>query len=271
MSCINKVALLLLTILAACSAGYPESYQWVEKNFEVEKVSMVAIKQEVGTLSVRNSDNFSIEINGSITEKNNLSVEQGSNKITIIIEDGSARDELVVAVPDGISIEIATFKADVDIHGIFSEIRVDSTAGSIALNSTADKVQIKAGRGEIELTGESNNAVLIGEHGVISVRDFQGNVSMTSIMGTLEYYGIENDQNQVVLEVDHGPVKIFLPESANQAILVSTTSGYVTCMGDGLMQTVDGCRGQIGSGAGELKIRTVSGRVDLQVLDFFGD
>jgi hypothetical protein len=89
---------------------------------------------------------------------------------------------------------------------------------------------------------------------------------MTTIMGTIKYSGVENAAGIVKLESDHGPVEARMPENAHFDIQVRTTSGYVTCLGTGLAQTVAGCEGVIGDGTGELDIRTVSGRVDLKVI-----
>jgi hypothetical protein len=108
--------------------------------------------------------------------------------------------------------------------------------------------------------------VVIGEHGVLSVDEFDGNLLMTTIMGTINYLAAAGAHGTVSLESDHGPVEVLLPESANLDIWVNTTSGYVTCLGPKLDQTVDGCVGVIGQGMGELVVRTVSGRVDLKVL-----
>ena len=94
---------------------------------------------------------------------------------------------------------------------------------------------------------------------------------MSTIMGTLVYEGEAGTAGEVKLETDHGPVEVYLPADASMDVEVRTTSGDVACMAGELRQTYDGCEGSLGGGAGSLTVRTVSGRVDIRMIEVSGE
>jgi hypothetical protein len=97
------------------------------------------------------------------------------------------------------------------------------------------------------------------------VNGFRGTVSMSTIMGTLVYIGPPGAADEIRLETDHGPVRVNLPVDADMEVAARTNSGSKACMGVYLRQTYDGCQGVLGEGAGSLTIRTVSGRIQIEV------
>ena len=94
---------------------------------------------------------------------------------------------------------------------------------------------------------------------------------MTTIMGKIEYIGDVNSIGSINLETDHGPVNASLPENTNYQINVNTTSGVVTCSGDNIRNTPTGCLGETGYALETFNIRTVSGRINLQILSGAGE
>jgi len=97
----------------------------------------------------------------------------------------------------------------------------------------------------------------------LTAEKFSGSVSMTTIMGKIQFLGSDQKAGPIHLETDHGPVQAAIPKSPSYQIKVSTTSGEVTCTSSNLVKTPNGCEGIIGEGEKEFNIRTVSGRVDL--------
>lgn len=265
------ITLLLLIFITGCLSDSRGQLEPVNKTFDLEENSIIEISQHSGQMLIRNLEGNQLSISGSLADLANLQISQVGNIFSIQLEEGSEEDQVHLGVPPGVVLKITSYQSDIEIQGAYLEIVYNSTAGSVTLNEVDSAMNLRSGRGDIKLSGGSGQAVISGEHGILYVEGFEGSVSMTSIMGTLEYFGSDGDRNQVVLEVDHGPVRVFLLPTANQTIAVSTTSGYVTCIGNGLKQTVEGCKGQIGSGRGEVTIRTVSGRVDLRVQAIPGD
>jgi len=187
--------------------------------------------------------------------------------LSIALEKAGSQDEIILRVPDGMTLNIQTFQGDVELKNLRGTVQVRSTAGRIDFQSFTGKALLWAGRGDIHVADGQGEIVLFGEHGSLSTEGFEGSLSMTTIMGALNYADPGDAHNFVQLESDHGPVEVFLARNTNSKVAVSTTSGLVTCTGEGFSKTYNGCSGIIGAGEGEITIRTVSGRVDLKVVD----
>ncbi len=96
-------------------------------------------------------------------------------------------------------------------------------------------------------------------------------LSMTTIMGNIQFEGAENSPGDVLLEVDHGPVQATLPDNSDYQVLINSASGEIVCSGGNIKRTISGCEGSTGDGSGVLKIRTVSGRIEFQILPGSGE
>ncbi len=162
---------------------------------------------------------------------------------------------------------LKTFSADIGIQNLSGDLTLKSSAGKVAIAGFSGSATVWAGRGEITVADSRGEMVLISEHGAVEVNNFSGKISMSTIMGSLNYTGSQGGQNMVRMEADHGPVYAVFPASADLSIFASSTNGEVVCIGADIQHTVDGCQADIGAGEGSVKIRTVTGRVEIRVVD----
>ncbi|MBI9043287.1 MAG: DUF4097 family beta strand repeat protein [Anaerolineaceae bacterium] len=175
-------------------------------------------------------------------------------------------DTLTLFIPKWMNVSVETYSADANLIGEFQRFHFSSIAGTIEVDDFTGQGIFRSGRGDILIKGGSGSIKLIGEHGFLSVKNFLGQISTTTIMGKTELLGAPNESQQISLEADHGNINIALHENSNLSILIKSPEGYVTCVGDpGLRQTSDGCEGVLKSGEGILYVRTVSGDVRLSI------
>lgn len=264
---ITLVLLLYLLVLVGCGKSLPQQTQLMEREFESGDIESVSVEFPAGRLSVSSSAGPRIFLSAAITDPQFLGVSQSGSLLSIALEKAGSQDEIILRVPDGMTLNIQTFQGDVELKNLRGTVQVRSTAGRIDFQSFTGKALLWAGRGDIHVADGQGEIVLFGEHGSLSTEGFEGSLSMTTIMGALNYADPGDAHNFVQLESDHGPVEVLLARNTNSKVAVSTTSGLVTCTGEGFSKTYNGCSGIIGAGEGEITIRTVSGRVDLKVVD----
>lgn len=263
------MTLLVIPItLSSCRTPKSEDIPILESAFELAQISEVVVNFPSGTISIYPSQDPQISSYAKLANPENLQIKQKTSVLTFELEKGDRQDELELYIPDGVSLQINTYSADISANGLAGEISIRSTSGNITLDSFDGQINLWAGRGNISVLNGTGELVLFGEHGNLSVEDFNGSVSMTTIMGTINYTATNVDKPSTHLESDHGAVKVLLTDQIGAKIEVVTTSGFITCSGVGLSQTVDGCTGTIGNGDGEISIRTVSGKVDLSIIEF---
>lgn len=261
------VLLLILLICVGCRPLGIVEVQSAEKVFKPGEFSEISVEISSGRVSIVHSDEPQIYLLTNLAEPENLIITQSEPVLSISLEKGKDQDEIILHIPDEMAIKVSTFSADVSLEAVTGIATIRSTAGDIRLESFSGQAQLWAGRGNVAVTNGQGELDLIGEHGALVVDGFNGKVSMTTIMGAINFFALENDLPNVQLESDHGPVKAFLPKNSRSNIKVTTTSGIVTCIGEGIIPINNGCERKVENGAGDVMIRTVSGRVDLRVTD----
>jgi hypothetical protein len=260
------VIILIPFLLSGCNSFQSVEQHVVGYHYSAEDISEIRIELDTGQINLLGGNSSEITVNGSLVNADSIIEDYQDSIIYLTFPESEIGDEITIQVPPGVVVNINSFSADVIISNFSAQLEVSSVAGDIILDAFTGDALLWAGRGDVEIVDGNGEVVVIGEHGTLSVSGFEGDVSMTTIMGTLRYLGSENTSDSATLESDHGPVEVLLPETANFDIQVNTTSGYVTCLGPDLAQTVSGCEGIIGEGTGRLDVRTVSGRVDLKVI-----
>lgn len=257
--------LILPVLLAGCSGEKPESLVLVEDSFPLSGSESISIEINAGALEVRSNSTEELHISGKLADPESLEVHQSDDRIEIVQKHGQASDLVQIYVPDGSILELKTFSSDTTVEDFSGELTLNSSAGNISITGFLGSATVWAGRGDITVTESGGEMTLITEHGAVNVESFSGQISMSTIMGSLTYFGMEKDQNLVRIEADHGPVTAMLPSNANTNITASSTNGEVACVGTGIQHTVDGCQASLGTGSGTVKIRTVTGRIEIRI------
>jgi len=262
---IFPVILLILLIAVGCRPFGKVEVFTVDKVFETGKFSQMVVEIPNGRVSIFQSEDSRISLLAKLANPENLIISQAEPVLSISLDKGKDQDEITLYIPAEMVIKVSTFSADITIEAVKGLANVRSTAGDISLASFSGQAQLWAGRGNVAVTNGQGELNLIGEHGTLLVDGFSGMVSMTTIMGAITYSAADNDLPTVQLESDHGPIKAFLPVNSRSNIKVTTTSGIVTCIGEGIIQINNGCEREVENGEGDVTVRTVSGRVDLRV------
>ena len=261
------VLLLFIILMHGCSSEIPGSLSAFENTFPISGVDSISIEINAGTVEVSSISEAELRVGGSLADAASLEISQSDSRIEIVQAKSGASDTIHVQVPDGSIVNLKTFSADIRIEDFSGDLTLNSSAGMITIAGFSGSATVWAGRGEIAVTDSRGEMILISEHGAIKAESFSGEISMSTIMGSLNYIGREDDQNEIRMEADHGPVSAVFPASADLSISASSTDGEVACIGADIQHTVDGCRVNIGAGAGTVKIRTVTGRVEFRIAD----
>jgi len=231
---------------------------------------------EVGsaTLRITQAEDSAVHLEGTLMQPDraHLEISGQADELTIRVVDRTGGDpqaalaDLIVQAPAGAHITVEAFAGQITVHDWQGTLHATSVTGSIEVERVQGELWLRAPRGDIRAVGCAGEVHLVGEHGTLSLENCSGQLAATSIMGTLRYSGTPDAGDEVLLEVDHGPVELRLGAGSNAAVQISTTSGRVTCSVPGMAGTFDACSAALGSGAGRLAIRTVSGAVTITPL-----
>lgn len=255
-----KYLILCLAILMGCSRP-PSQLPSYQESIPAAEITTVRILLDRGNLTIAGSQGSEIQISSSA----DCNLTQTGDVLELSGEPKSNHDFITITLPRNLILETNTFQADITLLDVVGDVRLRSTAGDISLENFQGEAALKAGRGDIKVLGGSGAVVLINELGSIKLESFVGHVTMSTIMGEIEYRGMPGGSDPISLETDHGPITAFLPADSSYQIAAHTASGDVVCWGGNLALTSSGCEGSTGAGKGIMKIRTVSGRIKLQI------
>lgn len=261
------VLLLPLILMQACSSEKAVSLSVFEDRIALSGSESISIEIKKGTLVVSSSSDGELHISGELAEPTSLEIKQSDSRIEIVHLKSQASDTIQIQIPNGSALTIKTFSADIGIQDISGDLTLNSSAGEVSITGFSGSATVWAGRGGIAVADSRGKMILISEHGAIDVASYSGEVSLSTIMGSLHYTGTEVDQNLVHMEADHGPVFAVFSSNADLSVSASSTNGEVVCIGARIQNNMDGCQAKIGAGEGTVKIRTVTGRIELRIVD----
>lgn len=171
-----------------------------------------------------------------------------------------------VAVPASSEVRIAVVAADAVVAGVSAPVRVRSVSGDVTLDGTTGEVVAESVSGDVEARGlggsvsmksvSGNLTVVDGAPVAVKVRSVSGDVTMDLATNP-----------SIDATTVSGDVTVRLPDDAGLDVDVVSTSGDVASVFDGLSVSArPGAKklhGRVGSGAGTVRGRTVSGSVSL--------
>lgn len=176
----------------------------------------------------------------------------------------SGRADLRLVVPDGLTLRVTSFDGEITLTDLRGDLRVDAVSGMISGWRLLGTVVLRSGRGDVTLAESSGDLTVLGEHGLLSLLDLHGRVASNTIMGTIHYEGMPGEGDEIVLEIDHGPVQVWLLPGTSLRVEAYSASGAVVCLAEGLRVDLRDCGGTVGAGDATLRVRTVSGAITIR-------
>jgi DUF4097 and DUF4098 domain-containing protein YvlB len=268
---------LLLALLAgliyACTPT-PETYTELENRVvDVVDAQSVLIQVDHGELTILQSQDSRIRINGQALYTNELEYVIDPTEEQILIKVFTHRDssskvplDLMIQLPEQMEVKVETENASVLTQDFQGDLEVSSTAGDITAERIQGSLTLRSNRGNIMVRESSGDISVVGNYGALTVQNVSGETAVSTIMGNILFGSLIKGDDTVRLETDHGSVSVNVSADSALTLQVRSTSGDVTCMLPDMIFSTRTCDGMMHSGEGSLSIRTVSGAVTLQLI-----
>ena len=107
--------------------------------------------------------------------------------------------ELMIHVPQGSSIEIATISADIEVEGVQGEQELQSVSGEIVTRSFSAEIVAESVSGDIDVQGDGKDteAERVSVAGDITAKNHDGSIAAESVSGKVVIAGGSFDRAQV--------------------------------------------------------------------------
>jgi DUF4097 and DUF4098 domain-containing protein YvlB len=241
----NIVAVTLAAVIAVLIPAALASAQDFQKTYAIPSGGHISIKNVSGDVKVTGYNIGSIEV---------VATKVGRDRDLVQVEDLSAGDRIDIRVkyPEHCNCD-ASVNFDVRVPS-----GVDYSYDS--LSSVSGNVDVTSARGRISAKSVSGNVTVSDAAGVVSASSVSGNVEaqITRLDGT----------GELKFSSVSGNVNVKAPGNSNAEIDMSSVSGTLdTDFPIEIQSASHGpgrfARGRVGTGANNLHITTVSGKVSL--------
>lgn len=176
--------------------------------------------------------------------------------------------DIVINVPEKHAVKVDTFNATIKVLGLGGELDLTSMAGDVLIEYFTGHTVIKANRGDVTVKETQGSTAIFSNYGLINLVNVRGNITAVNILGKIHFNGTPSAEDQIRLETDHGSVDFALTGDVDLTYQLKSTNGEVTCLLPDANRAVRQCHGKIGSGSGQLYIKTVSGGIKLHLFPY---
>lgn len=173
---------------------------------------------------------------------------------------------LEIGIPNNVALTIETDSASIIVRDYTGEVEAASVSGDILIEDVQGMVTARSNRGDVTVKNNAGTISIVGNYGVLTLDGIKGDIGVSTIMGTIIFYGLIHAGDKVHLETDHGPVEAYLDAESSLTLAAQSTSGDMACMLAGINSSTRWCDGKFGAGDGALQIRTVSGAVWIRIM-----
>lgn len=266
----------------------------VDQQQAVSVDGLVKIKNLRGELNVVGWDQALVKVTGELDELAEglrFEVLGDVTEIEVIMPtqnvnwgDGS---DLQVYVPHASRLAVSSVATDVEIESVHGGVQVRTVSGEIVLEDGRNAISLKSVSGDIETSKTAARLSVQSSSGDIIVDQHVGNLDLESISGLVKARAAEVSRmraNTVSADIEitvgflgdisaeltsvSGHVEVSVIDPVDLMLRVSSNSGNIDNSLTKDKATSEygmkSLQGKVGSGAGTLAIRTVSGNIELE-------
>lgn len=292
-----KLQLLALALTAGLSAPAWASKP-IDQSHPLDPRGTVGVENVKGRIEVRVWDKAEVHIGGSLGDGvERFDVDGGRDRLDIEVKypNNSRNSEpttLLLKVPTLASLEIDGVAVDIDVVGTAgATLDVDSVSGNVVVVGAPGQADLESVSGDVRATINSNNVSVQSVSGDVELRgrlkgeieaetvsgnltvDTRGerlrNLSASSVSGDMTIRGALADGGKISTESVSGDIDITMPKSLSARVTGESFSGDLSAPGAQINRAKYGpgsdFEQRYGSGSGEIRIETFSGRGELKL------
>jgi DUF4097 and DUF4098 domain-containing protein YvlB len=289
----SSVAIAVLACAASVAHAQDDSF---EKRVPAGPSGVVEISNVAGMVEVAGWDRSEVEVKAQLDSEDikvEMTSEAGRTRIRVVVPRRSGNDsdaQLQIRVPRASELEISTVSADINARDVTGEQRLKTVSGNVKTDIAAHDVEVKTVSGDLWLRGKSEDASL-------RLSTVSGNIRLERAAGELDAITVSGDMSLDVqparslrLRTTSGGVEFRGRLTRGASFEAETISGDLTVRAraeDGFEYEVSSFSGDIencfdveaqktsrhgpgyrlsgkrGEGTGKVRMRTMSGDVDL--------
>lgn len=260
----NKaIGLALAALSAGLMCGVAGMAQDLQKSYSLTPDGVIRIRSISGEIRVQGYDGNKVEVEG-------LRVGRDRDRVEIVDRSTENRIDLDVHYVENCNCDASVnFRVRVPRAVNYNFDYIRSISGNVYLTDVSGRVKAESISGLVQLQNIGGTVSASSTSGNVTVQNVSGMVSATSTSGNVDVYlkQIEGPGDMEFRSIS-GSVHVKVPSTLDANVTMSTLSGRLTTDFDIEVQQRRyapgySARGRLGSGAHNIRITSVSGRVSL--------
>lgn len=251
---------MLLAVAATARAERPVSISRV-----VAADAEITIENVAGSVTVVGVEGGELRVTGTLGDDvEELDISGGPNDVSIEVVIPDDRDwkrkrkiaaQLELQVPRGVSLDVETVSARIDVRGVDGEIEAGSVSGSVTAVGGSGEIELESVSGAVTLSGGSGSIVAESVSGKVTLEQVSGDIEASTVSG--EVWMETATASDVEIESVSGGV--YFKGAVRKRLEVESHSGNVRVAlpaGFGARFELDTFSGRIENGLGPAARRT---------------
>lgn len=191
----KKLAFIVLCALFASNATAKE----VNETLDAARDGRVIVSNLAGSIEISGWDRNAVEVRGELGEDVDAFIFERDGREVLIKVKAPERSwgrkdvssELVIKVPAGSSLEVATVSADIDIEDVRGEQDLQSVSGDIRTEAFTADINAQTVSGDVDVDGDGKEGEwdLSSVSGDITAVDLAGDVEAEVVSGDIDIMG----------------------------------------------------------------------------------
>lgn len=286
----------IIALLGATACSHVQAGQDVDEVRSIDPDSMVHVHCTRGELRIVGWDRSEAQVTGELDDlARNLQFEVQGDKtwIRVRMPDHSVNRgdgaDLVIHLPHTVSLQVEAVSADVTLKNILGPLAVRTVSGDVRATGLGDRIRINTTSGDVDLEEGAGQVSVMTTSGDTTLQMAATHVRIDSVSGDteleleefasvvastvsadLELSGGLNPAGAIELKSVSGDVELRLVAPVNAALDIRTGPGgeIDNELSDDAPHRLEN-RGMaldatLGSGNGQIHIKTVSGEIQLE-------
>lgn len=177
----------------------PVSAEDINQRVDAAADGTVEIYNTSGSVTVEGWSQQAVEVTGTLgQEVDEFIFERDGDEVLVKVKPKHGRSgsrshssDIVVRVPEGSSIEVATVSADIEVSDVQGEQELQSVSGDIETTSLARELEAETVSGDIDVegSGKETELELVSVSGDITATKMAGAANLESVNGNVALSG----------------------------------------------------------------------------------
>jgi DUF4097 and DUF4098 domain-containing protein YvlB len=280
--------------VAASALASAANWQKFEKTVPAETHGVVEVSNTSGEVHISGWDRAEVSVRGELgdgVDRVDVTSESGRILIKVVLPGHSGQKgeaNLVIQIPRNSELHVSTVSADASVSGVLGLQSVNLVSGDVSTEIAASDLELKTVSGDVKIKGHGDSAHLrvTTVSGDVRLEHGAGDLEMSSVSGTLvvsldmaRSVHVRTTSGDLHFEgklargasfeasTVSGDLNVRAAAEGGFAYEVSTFSGDITnCFGAKPEKggyVGHSLAGSLGEGAGHLRLKTMSGDVQL--------